>query len=415
MRRESAGLQVSASRIWDDIEALSAVGATPAGGCERLALTEADREGRELFSELALACGLTLRSDPVGNVFARRRGTDSGRPPVLIGSHLDTQYNAGRFDGTYGVVAGLEVVRTLNDAGWATKAPIDIVVWTNEEGARFPEPCAGSAFFAGLRSREEIRALTTAEGVSFGAELDRLGLAGDLSHRPRPAAYFEAHIEQGPLLESESVVIGAVAGIRAIRRIRATFEGAEAHAGSPMLSRRDALRAAARLIDSLGALPDEFPGASVTVGQLDVEPNTPSVVPGRAHVVVDLRPPELSSPDRLVERAATLISQAVAGSGVDVRTDDRHWSYGPMTFDPACVDRIRRAAEARGHECRAMVSAAGHDAGYVSRVVPTAMVFVPCRGGISHAPDEWAEPEHLAAGGDVLLDAVLETASPAGR
>ena len=408
----SAASAVSGERLWSDLMEMAEVGATPDGGCSRLALTDEDAAGRELFAGWARDAGLTLRADRAGNLFARRAGTDAARPAVMAGSHLDTQPNGGRFDGVFGVLAALEAVRALGDAGVSSAAPIDVVVWANEEGGRFPQFCTGSAVYAGAATLEEVRALPAFDGPLYGDELDRVGFAGDEEPGSVPAAaYLELHIEQGPVLESEELPLGVVRGIRGIRKFAVDVTGREEHAGSPMAGRRDALRAAARVLEALGALGDESGGASITVGRIEVEPNAPSVVPGAARLLVDVRGAALDPPDELVSRIREVVMSRLAGSEVSVTVDDDVWEYGPIAFDEGVLGTLREAVGRSGAGSLEMVSPAGHDAGYVARRVPTAMLFVPCRDGLSHHPAEWAEPEHLELACRVLADALAELAA----
>jgi N-carbamoyl-L-amino-acid hydrolase len=411
MSRRDAAAAVSGERLWSDLMAMAEVGATPEGGSQRLALTDEDRAGRELFASWARDAGLDLRADRAGNLFARREGRELGRAAVMTGSHLDTQPNGGRFDGVFGVLAALEAVRALSDAGVDTAAPIDVVVWANEEGGRFPQFCTGSAVYAGAATLEDVRALPAFDGPSYGEELDRVRFAGPEEPGSVPAsAYLELHIEQGPVLEREGVKLGVVQGIRGIRKFAVELTGSEAHAGSPMEGRRDALRAAARVIEALGALGDESGGASITTGRIEVEPNAPSVVAGAARLLVDVRGAGLDSPDGVVACAREVAREAVSGSGVSVAIDEESWEYGPVVFDAELLGALHDAADRTGERSLDMVSPAGHDAGYVAGRVPTAMLFVPCRDGLSHHPAEWAEPEHLELATRVLADTLATVA-----
>jgi beta-ureidopropionase / N-carbamoyl-L-amino-acid hydrolase len=411
MSATAAASAVSGDRLWRSLMAMAEVGATPAGGSRRLALTDADRAGRELFAGWALEAGLELRADRAGNLFARRAGSDPARPAVMAGSHLDTQPNGGRFDGVFGVLAALEAVRALNDAAVETAAHVDVAVWANEEGGRFPQFCTGSAVYAGAATLEEVRGLRAFDGPLYGEELDRVGFAGDEEPGSQPAAaYLELHIEQGPVLENEGLPLGIVEGIRGIRKFAIELSGREEHAASPMPGRRDALRAAASLIVALGELGDASGGATITTGRIEVEPNAPSVVPGAARLLVDIRGAGLQPPDALVSRVRETVWDLLAGSAVDGAVDDDIWEYGPVAFDEELLGALRAAADRAGSEWLDMVSPAGHDAGYVARVVPTAMLFVPCRGGLSHHPDEWAEPQHLELACRVLADALATLA-----
>jgi len=383
--------------------AMAEVGATPAGGSRRLALTDEDRAGRELFAGWARDAGLDLRADRAGNVFARRPGSDPGRPAVMAGSHLDTQPDGGRFDGVFGVLAALEAVRALNDAGVETKAPIDVVNWTNEEGGRFPRFCTGSAVYAGVMTLDEARSLQAFDGPLYGDELDRLGLAGDEEPGSLPAdAYLELHIEQGPKLERAGVPLGIVQGIRGIRQVPIEVTGHEAHSGSPMAGRQDALREAARIVEAVAELAESDPSEpSITVGRFEVEPNAPSVVPGRVHMVADVRGGGLEDPSALVDRV-----RSIAG---DANVGDPFFRYGPVHFDEKLLTLLRESAG--DTPTLEMVSPAGHDAGWLARKLPTAMLFVPCRGGLSHHPDESAEPEHLELATRVLAETLAKLAA----
>ena len=399
----AAGNAVQRDRLWGDLMAMAEVGATPAGGSRRLALTDEDRAGRELFAGWARDAGLDLRADRAGNVFARRPGSDPDRPAVMAGSHLDTQPDGGRFDGVFGVLAALEAVRALNDAGVETKAPIDVVNWTNEEGGRFPRFCTGSAVYAGVMTLDEARSLQAFDGPLYGDELDRLGLAGDEEPGSLPAdAYLELHIEQGPKLERAGVPLGIVQGIRGIRQVPIEVTGHEAHSGSPMAGRQDALREAARIVEAVAELAESDPSEpSITVGRFEVEPNAPSVVPGRVRMVADVRGGGLEDPSALVDRV-----RSIAG---DANVGDPFFRYGPVHFDEKLLTLLRESAG--DTPTLEMVSPAGHDAGWLARKLPTAMLFVPCRGGLSHHPDESAEPEHLELATRVLAETLAKLAA----
>jgi beta-ureidopropionase / N-carbamoyl-L-amino-acid hydrolase len=394
---------VRGERLWADLMAMAEVGATPAGGSRRLALTDEDLAGRELFAAWARDAGLELRSDRGANLFARRPGADPDRPAIMAGSHLDTQPDGGRFDGVFGVLAALEAVRGLNDAGVQTAAPIDVVNWTNEEGGRFPRFCTGSAVYAGVMTLDEARSLQAFDGPLYGDELDRLGIAGDEEPGSQPAsAYLELHIEQGPKLERAEVPLGIVQGIRGIRQMPIEVTGHEAHSGSQMAGRVDALRKAARIVEALAELAESDPSEpSVTVGRFEVEPNAPSVVPGRVRMTADVRGGGLDDPAPLVERVRALAGDATVG--------EPFFQYGPVHFDEELLALLRESAG--DTPTLDMVSPAGHDAGWVARKVPTAMLFVPCRNGLSHHPDEWAEPEHLALATRVLAETLAKLAA----
>ena len=409
--------RVDGDRLWRSIMEMARIGATPAGGCRRLALTDEDKAGRDLFVSWCRDAGCRVSVDDLGNIFARRPGCRGGLPAVATGSHLDTQPHGGRFDGVYGVLAGLEVVRTLNDHDVETEAPIDVVVWTNEEGARFAPAMLASGVFAGLFDRAFALGRTDGAGRTLGAELDRIGYLGDERCGDRAIeSYFEAHIEQGPILEREGRTIGVVLGGQGQRWYDVTLGGRDAHAGStPLAGRRDALVAAAGVVlaarhVALGHAPD----AVGTVGQLDVNPNSRNTVPGSVQLAVDLRHPD---DEALAEMDASFRERAEAACRNEevVLEIDEIWRNPAVRFDGDCVDAVRSAARSLGYSHLDMVSGAGHDACQVCRITPAAMIFVPCAGGVSHNEAESAEPADLEAGCNVLLQAVVQRSSVARR
>lgn len=405
-------LSIDGDRLWRSLMRMAEIGATPKGGNARLALTDLDRAGRDLFVAWAKEAGMTVGIDRIGNIFARRAGRDPARPPVVTGSHLDTQPTGGRFDGVFGVLAGLEVVRTLNDRGIETEAPIEVAVWTNEEGSRFSPAMMGSGVFAGIWPAAEIEDKRDVDGARLGDELARIGYAGDLPVGNRPfTAYFEAHIEQGPILEAEEKTIGIVTGAQGQRWYEITVTGQEAHAGpTPMAKRRDALVGASRMIQEVNRIGLAHPPhACATVGFIQSSPNSRNTIPGRVFFTVDFRHPSdttLSEMDADLKRSCRLIADT-AGLSVEI-TD--FWYFPPTPFDAACVDAVRKGAARLDLPAMEIVSGAGHDAVYVARVAPTGMIFVPCEGGISHNEVENAKPEDLAAGCNVLLSAMLDRA-----
>ena len=408
--------RVDGDRLWRSIMEMARIGATPAGGCRRLALTDEDKAGRDLFVSWCLDAGCRISVDDMGNIFARRPGHRNGLPAVATGSHLDTQPHGGRFDGVYGVLAGLEVVRTLNDHDVETEAPVDVVVWTNEEGARFAPAMLASGVFAGLFDRAFALGRTDGEGRTLGAELDRIGYLGDEPCGSRVLdSYFEAHIEQGPILEREERTIGVVLGGQGQRWYDVTLGGRDAHAGStPLAGRRDALVAAAGVVlAARHAALDHSPEAVGTVGQLDVIPNSRNTVPGSVRLAVDLRHPddEVLAEMDLDFRERT--EAACRNEGVVPKIDEI-WRNPAVRFDRDCVDAVRSAARSLRYSHLDMVSGAGHDACQVCRTAPAAMIFVPCAGGVSHNEAESAKPADLEAGCNVLLHAVVHR-SRAGR
>ena len=402
-------IRTDPQRLWGSLMELAAIGATPKGGVRRLALTEVDRQGRDLFVRWAREAGLAVRWDAVGNIFARREGAEP-LPPVMMGSHLDSQPSGGRFDGAYGVMAGLEVLRTLNDRKVKTRAPVEVASWTNEEGSRFAPGMAGSGVFTGVHKIQEIAVQKDFDGVSFGEALERIGYAG--AGGPHPVgAYFEAHIEQGPVLEDTRTTIGVVQGALGQRWFDVAVIGQDAHAGpTPMELRKDALIGASRLVLEVNRIAREYPDyARATVGFMQVKPNSRNVVPGEVRLTVDMR----NASDATLLRMKEDLENTAARVGAECRVaaEVREIMYfPPCQFAPTLVDSVRRAAATLGLSHRDIVSGAGHDAVHLARVAPTAMIFVPCEGGISHNEIENARPEDLAAGCNVLLNAVLERA-----
>lgn len=405
--------RIDGDRLWSALMELARIGATPKGGVRRVTLTPADREGRELFARWCREAGLELRVDGIGNMFARRAGAERDAPPVVMGSHLDSQPNGGKFDGAYGVMAGLEVVRALNDAGVQTRAPLEVASWTNEEGSRFVPTLMGSGVFTGVYALEEILAHEDVEGITVGEALRSIGYAGGA--RPHEVgAYFEAHIEQGPVLEDTKTTIGVVQGALGQRWFDVLVTGQDAHAGpTPMELRKDALLAAAELTLEVNRIAGAFPDyARGTVGHLQVKPNSRNVIPGEVRMTVDLRNAKDTTLSAMARDLKETAERVARKRRVSISLEQVVY-FPPSEFAPVLVERVRAAAQELGLSHRDIVSGAAHDAVYLSRVAPTAMVFVPCEGGISHNEIESARPEDLAAGCSVLLHAVVATAGAA--
>ena len=405
-------IKTNGERLWDSIMRIGEIGPGAAGGSSRLALTDEDRAGRDLLVAWCEEAGCVVTVDDMGNLFARRDGRDNSRPPVMAGSHLDTQPHGGKFDGVYGVLAALEVVRTLNDHAVETEAPVEIVVWTNEEGCRFAPAMIASGVFAGVFEKDFAWAREDAEGNKLGDELKRIGYLGAQRCGEHPVgALFEAHIEQGPVLEHNGDTIGVVTGGQGLRWYDVTVSGRDAHAGStPMPGRRDALVAAAGLIEAVQRIAREnAPFGVGTVGQMSVTPNSRNTIPGGVFFTVDLRHPDdatLAGMDRAFRKCCDEIT---GGDEAEVAAVEI-WHSPPIQFDPRCINAVRGAAAKLNYRHRDMVSGAGHDAFQVSRIAPTSMIFVPCEGGLSHNEAERATPDDLEAGGNVLLHAMLEMA-----
>lgn len=409
-------LRVDGARLWDSLMELAKIGATPKGGVCRLTLTDLDRQGRDLVSRWAREAGLTVTIDKIGNGFLRRAGRDNSLPPVVTGSHIDTQPTGGKFDGNYGVLAGLEVVRTLNDAGIQTEAPIEVAWWTNEEGSRFVPVMMGSGVFAKVFTLEHAYAAKDVDGKSVRDELERIGYVGSEEPGAHPVGcYFETHIEQGPVLEDNDKTIGIVTGVLGIRWYDCVVTGMEAHAGpTPMALRKDALQVATRLMQQVVACAGRHgPHGRGTVGMVQVHPNSRNVIPGRVTFSIDLRNASDALCDAMdadIRGVATALS---AESGLPIEITQVS-DYPAQAFHKDCIDAVARAAGMLGYSNMPAVSGAGHDAVYMARLAPTGMIFIPCKDGISHNEIEDAKPEHITAGANVLLHAMLERAGVAG-
>ena len=407
----NADFRINGERLWGSLMDMAKIGATPKGGVKRLTLTDLDRQGRDLFVSWCKAAGLAVTVDGLGNIFARRAGRTAARAPVVSGSHLDTQPSGGRFDGCYGVMAALEVARTLNDHGVETDAPFEVAVWTNEEGTRFLPVMGASGAFAGVHTVGEIRAARDVDGISFGDALDSIGYAGPAPVGGRKlGAYFEAHIEPGPILENTGKTVGVVTGALGQRWFDVTVTGMDSHAGpTPMNLRRDALLGASYLIQEVNRLAKANEHSRGTVGMIMNRPNSRNVVPGETVFSVDLRDTDITGLDRMELGLREAAARVAKEQGLEIGIVQTVF-FAPCHFEQSCVSAVRAGAERLGYGHMDIVSGAGHDAVYIARVAPTAMIFVPCEGGISHNEIENATPGDLAAGCNVLLQAVLAKA-----
>ena len=409
--------QINADRLWDSLMELARIGATPKGGVCRLALTDVDKLGRDLFVRWCEDAGCSVSYDAMGNIFARRPGRDNSLPPIMTGSHLDSQPTGGKFDGAYGVLAGLEVIRTLNDLDYQTEAPLEVVAWTNEEGSRFAPAMVGSGVFAQVFDLDYGLSRADQDGNTLGQELQRIGYAGSEQPGQHPVgAYFEAHIEQGPILEAAGKTIGVVQGAQGQRWYEVTVTGQEAHAGpTPMLVRRDALVGAARMVEAVNRIGLEHqPNACATCGMLNVMPNSRNVIPGQVWFTVDFRHPD----DAILAAMDQALRQELAQIAEAARLElalEQIWHSPATPFDESCVAAVRKGTEQAGYAHMDIISGAGHDAVYMAKIAPAAMIFVPCENGISHNEIENATPQDIAAGCNVLLHAMLEKANEKAR
>lgn len=402
-------LAIDPERLWDELMETAKIGATPKGGICRLTLTELDREVRDWFKARAEALGCVVTVDDMGTMFARRAGQRSDIPPIAMGSHLDTQPTGGKFDGALGVLAALEALRTLHLAGYETFAPIEVVNWTNEEGARFAPAMIASGVFAGVFSPDWAAARADRSGETFGGALEKIGYRGsEKCGQHKFSAFFEVHIEQGPYLEAERKDVGVVTGVQAMRWYEVTVIGQDTHAGTtPMPRRHDALLGAARMVEAINASARKTPSAVGTVGLLEVKPGAPNVVPGEVFFMIDMRDPDPGVLDRMENEVSKTADVIGAELGLQIAIKNI-WTQPPQQFDSECIAAVREAARVCGYSTRDMISGAGHDAAYVARVAPASMIFVPCKDGISHNEAEYSSKEQCAAGAQVLLQAVLD-------
>src|SRR3984957_6880552 len=402
-----SNVRVDGTRLWDSLMEMAKIGATPKGGVKRLTLTDLDRQSRQLFRKWCEAAGCTVTVDEMGNMFARRPGEDNTPAPVMVGSHLDTQPTGGKFDGALGVLGALEVVRSLNDLNIRTRRPIEVANWTNEEGSRYAPAMISSGVFAGVYTKEFAYACKDAEGKALGDELERIGFKGEEPVGKHPVhAFFELHIEQGPILEDESIDVGVVTHGQGQRWYEIRLTGFESHAGStPMPRRKDALLGAARIVELVNAIGlSKAPLGVSTVGMLNPYPNSRNVIPGEVFMTCEFRHPDdktLSEMDAALREGVESITKKI-GLTCDLK---QIVYYPPVPFDPGCVEAVRRAAKHFGYSHRDIVSGAGHDACYLARVAPTSMVFTPCVDGISHNESEAIKPVGEGLRGDSTLDA----------
>ena len=408
----AGNLKINGDRLWKSIMEIAKIGPGVAGGNNRQTLTDEDAEARDLFKKWCTDSNLSMGIDKMGNMFARREGTDPNALPVYVGSHLDTQPTGGKYDGILGVLGGLELIRSLDDMGIKTKHPIVIVNFTNEEGTRFAPPMMASGVFAGVHTLDWAYAKEDASGKKFGDELKRIGWIGEEEVGNRKMkAFFELHIEQGPILEAEGKDIGVVSRGQGLNWLQVTLTGRESHTGStPMPMRKNAGLGMAKITNLVHEIAmSHQPDAVGAVGQCNVYPNSRNIIPGKVVFTIDFRSPSFDTQDdmekRLYEGAKSICKD------LDLELEiEKVGHFDPVTFDKECVSKIRGAAERLGYSHRDIISGAGHDACWINKVAPTAMVMCPCVDGLSHNEAEEISQDWAVAGSNVLFHAVLETA-----
>jgi len=402
-------LQINSARLWKSLTEISVFGATPAGGLHRLAASKEDGQARDYVVAAARELGCTVRIDALGNTFMRRAGTDSNAKAILVGSHLDSQPLGGKYDGIYGVMAGLELLRALHDTNTETKHAIEVAVWTNEEGARFAPAMMGAAYFAGKFTADELLNRKDVDGIELGKSLTDIGYAGTDTISPSEhKAYLEIHIEQGPILQDENLQIGVVTLVQGMRWFRVGITGQSGHTGTyPMETRRDALVAASHLVKAVQQIGLDQPlTGRATVGHIVVTPNSPNVIPGHVELMVEFRNPEVSVLDVMTEALNSALKETADKYGVEI-VSTQELDSGTINFTPELIDIVEQAAMACGMSSKRMISGAGHDACQLSAVMPTTMIFIPCDKGISHAENEAITQEWAADGAQVLVETVL--------
>jgi N-carbamoyl-L-amino-acid hydrolase len=410
-------IRVNGDRLWDRLMAMAQIGATPKGGVCRVTLTDEDKEGRDLFVRWCKEAECTISVDQMGNIFARRSGPDltahDESKSVLVGSHLDSVPTGGKYDGALGVLAGLEVIETLNDHKIDTSTPVEIVSWTNEEGARFVPALVGSGVFAGAFDLDFALSVEDKSGLRFGEELERTGYAGAATVGDRKfKATFELHIEQGPILESEGKTIGIVTGVQGMRWYEVLLVGKEAHAGpTPMSHRRDPVKGLSSILSGIYAMADQYaPHGRTTIGSIKTEPGVTNTVPGRLTFKVDFRHPEESLLDAMQQKLGEIVQDACHENRLLGQIHDI-WELPPVKFDTGCIGAVRKAVGTVGISSMDIISGAGHDAAYIARTAPTSMIFIPCEDGLSHNELENVKKTDVIAGANVLLQAVLAQAA----
>ena len=412
MAAPGENLRINGDRLWDSLMEMAKIGPGIAGGNNRQTLTDEDGVGRALFQKWCEAEGCTMGLDSMGNMFATRAGEDADALPVYVGSHLDTQPTGGKYDGVLGVLSGLELVRTMNELGVKTKHPIVVTNWTNEEGTRYAPAMLSSGVFAGVLEEDWAKDRVDAEGKRFGDELKRIGWEGDEPVGTRKMhAMFELHIEQGPILEAEGKDIGVVTHGQGLSWTQVTIIGKDAHTGStPMPLRKNAGLGMARILEKVDEIAlSHAPHAVGAAGHIEVFPNSRNVIPGKVVFTVDLRSPNLSVIEDMEARLAVEVEKVCTDMGLTYELE-KVGGFDPVTFDETCVSAVRNAAERLGYSHLNIISGAGHDACWINKVAPTAMIMCPCVDGLSHNEAEDISKEWATAGADVLMHAVLETA-----
>lgn len=406
-------LKINSNRLWASLLEMAKIGATEKGGCNRQALTHLDKQGRDLFVTHAKNVGCEILIDEIGNIFARRAGKNTTAASVITGSHLDTQPTGGKFDGVFGVLAGLEVLRTLDENNIETDHPIEVVVWTNEEGARFSPACMGSGVWSGDLELQKAYKTVDKNNLTVASELDKIGYKGTLPAKPRAIkAAFEAHIEQGPILEKQNKQIGIVTGIQGLRWYNLTLHGKSCHAGpTPMEDRIDPVQAMLPILqDCYNIAAEQHPWGRATIGDIQTTPGSPNTVPEKIKVSIDLRHPNKEVIKAMSDDFISSVETHCKKRGVKYQVEET-WRMDVTNFDPLCINAVTAAVKTLGYSSMPIVSGAGHDSLYLSKKVPTSMIFIPCEDGLSHNEAENANIEDIEAGANVLLHAMLALAT----
>ena len=410
---KETNISINENRLWDSLMEMAKIGPGIAGGNNRQTVTFEDGEARKLLQKWASEAGMSMKVDELGSMFFKRDGTDKNALPVVIGSHLDTQPTGGKYDGVLGVLAGLEVIRTLNDLNIQTKRPILVVNWTNEEGSRFPPAMMASAGYAGIYDVKTLLEATDYDGNVFGEELEKIGWKGiEPVGNEKFHCYYELHIEQGPILENENIDIGVVTHGQGLKWLKVNLTGVEQHTGTtPMNIRKDTALALSEIVLNVNKVANKNqPNALGSVGHIEVSPNSRNVIAGQTTFTIDIRSSEIKKLDKMEEEIKLFAEKICNKYNVNVEIE-QIGGFDPVAFDKLCLDNIRESAKKFGYSYKDIVSGAGHDACWINTVAPAAMIMCPCVDGLSHNEAEEIKPEWAYSSTNVLLHSAIASAS----